>query len=183
MDQAQITEASTTVVFVADPRCWPITYDEVLTLGVRTGALTSDRANYYRKMVGLFFTTGPWGMLGPFKRAYLALRSLFKPTPFAISSARDASVYVRAQTMLTAATFMIAAKSAGIDSSPMEGFDERRVKELLKIPSYMSVPIIVALGYLDESDTTPMSVRLPLTRKVSMNYFGNLISGEMGDKR
>ena len=62
--------------------------------------------------------------------------------------------------MLTAMTFMLAAEAAGLSTLPMEGFDERRVRNVLRIPSPHIIPVIVAVGY-----PTPLvskKTRLPI---------------------
>jgi nitroreductase len=173
MDQAQVVEAPATVVFVADSRVWPGDFQRMLELSVRVGSMDDERADFLRRTVRLFYETGPFGLFGIAKRGGAALRRLFMPTPSVISSTRDATIYVRSQTMLAAATFMIAARSAGLDTSPMEGFDEVRLKKLLQIPPHMTVPVIVAVGYMQEDDQTPMSVRLPVHDKLSVDRFGN----------
>ena len=75
--------------------------------------------------------------------------------------------------MLAASTFMIAAKSVGIVTCPMEGFDEHRLMKLLEIPDYMTVPIIVTAGYPLE---TPRTARLPLEEKLSFDLFPNKLA-------
>ena len=92
----------------------------------------------------------------------------------------EAKNYVRSQTMLAAATFMIAAKGAGLDTCPMEGFDEHRIKKLLAIPAHMSVPVIVAVGYPlnpEEQNEKPQSYRFPLREKLSVDVFTNRLKG------
>ena len=74
--------------------------------------------------------------------------------------------------MLSAATFMIAAAGAGLGTSPMEGFDEYRLKRLLAIPMNYTVPIIIAVGYSADSSDARLSVRLPLADKLSRDLFG-----------
>ncbi len=171
MDQRQVTEAPVVVVFVADPECWKEQYDRVLELSRKSGALPEEVCRFYRKNVDLLFRTGPFGLFGFLKKFGIPLRRLLKPTPSAITSPTDARNYVKAQTMLSAATFMIAARSFGLDTSPMEGFDESRVRRILKIPASMSVPVMIALGYADQSEQAERSARIPLSEKVRINLF------------
>ncbi len=67
---------------------------------------------------------------------------------------------------------MIAASAAGLDTCPMEGFDELRLKRLLKIPSYMTVPVIIPVGTAAVR-ADKQSIRLPLADKLSFNLFDN----------
>ncbi|MCB0343531.1 MAG: nitroreductase family protein [Bdellovibrionales bacterium] len=171
MNQRQVTEAPVLIAFVSDPDCWKEQFDQILELGRKAGSMPDELCRFYRKNVNMLFAIGPLGLFGLIKRLALPLRRLFKPTPHAITSAADARNYVKTQTMLSAATFMIAARSVGLDTSPMEGFDESRVKKILKIPTRMSVPLLIALGYASDTEEASRSVRLPLSEKVRINLF------------
>jgi len=50
-------------------------------------------------------------------------------------------------TSLVAQTYVLAATSHGLATCIMEGFDARRVKEILDIPDRYGVPMIIATGY------------------------------------
>ncbi len=175
MEQPQVGEAPMTVVFVADPRAWRSSYERVLALGLETKRMTERHVNFNRKMVKLLFRTGPFGMYGLGKKIAVPIRRLFKPTPTPITSQQEAAAYVRSHTMLAAMNFMIAAKSIGLDTSPMEGFDEERLKKLLAIPSWMTVPIIIAIGHPLDDETPQPSIRLPLEEKLSLDLFPNRV--------
>ena len=181
MDQPQVGEAPMTVVFIADPRVWRTTYGRVLSLGIDSKRMTERHAAFNRKMVNLLFRTGPLGIYGLGKKIAVPLRRLLKPTPNVITSQQEAAHYVRSHTMLAAMTFMVAAKSIGLDTSPMEGFDEERLKKLLAIPSWMTVPVIISIGYPLDDETPPASVRLPLEEKLSLDLFPNRV--KKGPKR
>ena len=177
LDQSQIIEAPATVVFVANPHAWKDHYPSILERSLATAAITEDYANLCSKMVRQFFNLGPLGLGGFFKRISLPLRRLRTPTPDLISTPEGATSYVRAQVMLAAATFLIAASGRGLASNPIEGFDESRLKKLLAIPRYMSVPLVVALGYPHEHDVQPTSYRQPLSEKLSIEIFSELWPG------
>ena len=48
---------------------------------------------------------------------------------------------------------MLAAKSLGIDTHPMDGFDHEGVKKEFNIPDNYWIPLLLAVGYFDESNT------------------------------
>ncbi len=181
MGQAQVLEAPAVVVFLADPECWKTSYPEVIAQGLVSKRMGEAQVSLYRKSVRLLFRNGPFGLMGLAKRLALPVRRLFKPTPTVITSAKEAEQYVRAQTMLAASTFMIAAQSAGLITCPMEGFDEYRLKRLLAIPRRFTIPLIVPIGYpLDShmaAEYKALPVRLPLERKVSLDLFPNRLKG------
>jgi nitroreductase len=64
------------------------------------------------------------------------------------------------QVSLSAMVFMLAATAAGLGTCPMEGFDEARVKKILKIPSYMIVVVVIPVGY--SADGELKRSRIPL---------------------
>ena len=52
-----------------------------------------------------------------------------------------------------AMTLMLAAKNAGLDSHPMDGFDHDAVKREFKIPDRFWIPLLMAIGHFDQSKT------------------------------
>lgn len=50
-----------------------------------------------------------------------------------------------------AMSLMLAAKSLGLDTHPMDGFDHEAVKKEFKIPDHYWVPVLIAMGYFDTS--------------------------------
>jgi nitroreductase len=45
---------------------------------------------------------------------------------------------------------MLAAKDAGLDSHPMDGFDHEEVRKAFNIPDNFYVPMLLAIGYFNE---------------------------------
>ena len=74
---------------------------------------------------------------------------------------------------LMAQTFVMAAESHDLATCIMEGFDARRVQQILQIPDRYTVPLVVATGYEYENpqdfSTTP---RLDLHEVVFNERFG-----------
>ena len=62
----------------------------------------------------------------------------------------DARVVVHKTCALAAQTFMLAMSNEGYDTCPMEGFDSRRVKNILNLPFGAEVNMIVSCGIRDE---------------------------------
>jgi nitroreductase len=55
---------------------------------------------------------------------------------------------------LMAQTFVYSAESHELATCMMEGFDARRVKEILRVPDRYAIPLIVATGYEYEDPST-----------------------------
>jgi nitroreductase len=63
--------------------------------------------------------------------------------------------------------FMLAATAAGLGTCPMEGFDEDRVKKILKIPAHLLVVVVIPIGY--SRDDKLKRSRMPLENIVHRN--------------
>ncbi len=76
-------------------------------------------------------------------------------------------------TALLAQTLVYAAASHDLATCLMEGYDGRKVQDILRIPDRYAVPLLVAVGYEYEDpkdfESTP---RLPLEEVVFQNTFG-----------
>jgi nitroreductase len=76
-------------------------------------------------------------------------------------------------TALLAQTFVYAAESHDLATTMMEGFDPRRVKDILRIPDRYGVPLMVATGYEYEDDTdSEPTRRLDVSEVVFEDTFG-----------
>lgn len=87
----------------------------------------------------------------------------------------DSTSWSEKNTALAAQTYMLAAASMGIQTAPMEGFDERRLCSELQIPiDEYSVPIVVATGYAtDESNSARRNPRYKMEDICYEDRFGN----------
>ena len=45
---------------------------------------------------------------------------------------------------------MVAAKDAGLDSHPMDGFDHEGVRKAFNVPDNYFVPMLIAVGYFND---------------------------------
>ncbi|MDX5476953.1 MAG: nitroreductase family protein, partial [Cyclobacteriaceae bacterium] len=61
-------------------------------------------------------------------------------------SETDVRISVHKSAALAAMTFMYAMKAEGCDTCPMEGFDSKRVKQLLNLPSGAEINMIIGCG-------------------------------------
>ena len=50
-------------------------------------------------------------------------------------------------------SLMLAAKSLGIESHPIDGFNHDKVAEEFKIPNNYYIPLLISFGYFDEAKT------------------------------
>jgi nitroreductase len=77
------------------------------------------------------------------------------------------------QTALLAQSFVLGATSHNLATCIMEGFDPRRVKEILRIPDRYGIPMVVATGYDYETEApASLTPRLNLEEVVFRDTFG-----------
>ncbi|MDA2916972.1 nitroreductase family protein [Nitrospinae bacterium AH_259_B05_G02_I21] len=139
--QPKILEAPATVICCGETTGWATTLEEMLAEGLRLGAYTEGYSDHVRKAAGP--VVEGWGP----------------------------DLWVNRHIMIAATCLMLAAESLGVESCPMEGFEEERVKEAFDIPEDVRVVCIVSLGYATEPPKA-FPGRLPLETLVFWQGYG-----------
>lgn len=103
-----------------------------------------DRKLYYGKLMPFLYARF-FGILGLFRKTAVTLTGLFTPIVREVSE-RDVRTVQHKTCALAAQTFMIAMANEKYDTCPLEGFDSRRVKKILHLPSTAEINMIVACG-------------------------------------
>lgn len=103
-----------------------------------------DRQFYYNRLMPFIYSRF-FGLLGFFRKILAASISLFRPMVTSVAES-DMRVVVHKTCGLAAQTFMIAMAEIGYDTCPLEGFDSRRVKKLLKLPCSAEINMIIPCG-------------------------------------
>lgn len=101
---------------------------------------------YYRKIAPIHYNQGPLGIFGFAKKAAGAIVGLSRPVPRGPYSINEMKIWATKSTALGAENLMLALRAHGYDSCPMEGFDEVRVRKLLKLPNKGLVTMVLAVG-------------------------------------
>lgn len=124
-NQRQIGEAPVVLICCGDRTAGSTdNIESVIQLGAARGAMTDAFADYMRSQIPAFFENQP--------------------------SFGSIEAWTNRHTMLAVAHVMIAARSLGVDSCPMEGFIAAQVKEAFHIPDTLDVCCILCLGYANE---------------------------------
>lgn len=106
-----------------------------------------DRELYYGKIMPFIYARF-YGILG-FARFILSRAiGLFRPMMRQVSES-DMRVVVHKSCALAAQTFMIAMANEGYDTCPLEGFDSKLIKKLLKLPHSAEINMVIACGTRD----------------------------------
>ncbi|EWM27486.1 nitroreductase-like protein [Nannochloropsis gaditana] len=183
----RVRTAPVTVVFAADvesSRLMP----QVVALLRQAGTFPEGFLKKIPFFANLFSTGYPFSLLrwclywG--KRVAMHVVGWFKAVP----RLERPETWAVKNTMLAAMTFMLAASSHGLTTCPMEGFDARRLRHLLGLPTRYVLPVVVSLGYAAtpgeeaaqggkeghavSSKQPPPSLRFPMEEVVCEEAYG-----------
>lgn len=103
-----------------------------------------DRELYYGKLMPFLYARF-FGILGLFRVLLAKVTGLFRPIVREVSEC-DMRVTVNKSCALAAQTFMIAMANEKYDTCPLEGFDSKRIKKLLKLPSGAGINMVIPCG-------------------------------------
>ena len=103
-----------------------------------------DREMYYGKIMPFLYARF-FGILGFFRKMIAVPVSFFRPMMLQVSE-NDARVVAHKSCGLAAQTFMVAMANEEYDTCPMEGFDSKRVKNILNLPSGSEINMIISCG-------------------------------------
>lgn len=101
---------------------------------------------YYKKMVPMMYDSGFMGISGQLKKAYASIRGIYKPTPRGPYTADAMRLWAVKSTSLASAHLMLAYRSFGYDTCPMEGFDARLVSQIVEPPKGAEIVMVLAVG-------------------------------------
>lgn len=103
-----------------------------------------DREMYYGKLMPFLYARF-FGILGLFRVLLTKVIGLFHPIVREVSEC-DMRAVVHKSCALAAQTFMIAMANEGYDTCPLEGFDSKQIKRLLKLPCGAEVNMVIPCG-------------------------------------
>jgi nitroreductase len=87
---------------------------------------------------------------------------VFRPVIYQVSE-NDMRVVVLKTYALAAQTFMLAMAKERYDTCPMEGFDSRKVKHLLKLPYGAEINMVISCGILEKNGVWGDRMRIPFS--------------------
>ena len=118
------------------------------------------RWNLYYGRVMPFLYARFFGLLGGLRKIMVALIGLFRPIIYQVSE-HDTRVVVHKTCALAAQTFMLAMASEGYDTCPLEGFDSKLVKRMLKLPLGAEINMVIPCGIRAEGGVWGDRMRIP----------------------
>jgi nitroreductase len=154
LSQQSATTARQMVVFVTRQDLYKKRLKDILKLETENVLKNSplekqakrvkSKQMYYGKVMPMLYIKF-FGVLGFFRKIIVNVIGLFRPIIYEVSES-DMRVVVHKTCALAAQTFMLAMANENYDTCPMEGFDSRRVKRILKLPYGAEINMIVSCG-------------------------------------
>lgn len=154
LDQTAASTAQELVVFVVRQDLYKKRSQEVLSFerenirrnspAERQEKRIKDREMYYGKIMPFLYARF-FGILGFFRKMIAVPVSFFRPMMLQVSE-NDARIVAHKSCGLAAQTFMIAMANEEYDTCPMEGFDSKRVKNILNLPSGAEINMVISCG-------------------------------------
>lgn len=123
---------------------------------------------YYRFLMPFMYMRDPFGIMGVIRKTLSLVMGLKGPF-YRAGGAAQQRITVHKSCALAAQTFMLSIASAGFHTCPMEGFDEQRVKKILKLPRRAEINMIIAVGKGTEKGIWGPRFRVPNEEVIFMH--------------
>jgi len=144
-DQPKVEEASLVLIMVADPAGVEENIDPALDSWIELGFMKPEMKENYKGMAAALY-----GTLDSLQRKVFAVKN----------------------TSLFAMNLMLAAKGMGLETHPMDGFDQDAVKKEFNIPEDKIIPMLIAVGQLKKGITLlPRAFRRDFDSIVHLNSY------------
>jgi nitroreductase len=162
LNQPAAKTASELIICVARRDTWKKHAVQMIEFfNAQEGETPKSVLSYYSNLVYLANTVGPFGFLGIVKKILIGFKRINGITPSGNSSIADMRVWAHKSTALACENLMLAFRAYGYDSCPMEGFDEKKIKKLLKLPRGAEPTMIISAGKRAENGIYAPRIRFP----------------------
>ena len=118
--------------------------------------------NYYTKIIPTLYTDF-LGILGVLKRFFATVQGISKPMYRQVMQS-DLDIVAHKSTALAAQNFMISMAANNYDTCPMEGFDSKRVKAILGLPSEAMITMVISCGIRGKGGVYGPQFRVPFNQ-------------------
>lgn len=144
-NQTKVEEASAVLIMVADPKGVEENLERALDSWQELGYIKPDIKQTYRETAKNLY-----GDEDSLRRKIFAVKN----------------------TALYAMNIMLAAKGLGLETHPMDGFDEQCIKKEFNIPNDKIIPMLIAVGHLKSGITLlPRAFRRGLSEFVNFEKY------------
>lgn len=169
LNQQSATTAPQMVVFVTRQDLYPKRAKNMKDLEIQNVLNNSPKEKQEKRIISWKMYYGrimPFlyfrflGLFGVIRKIIVNMIGLFRPIVYQVSE-NDIRVVVHKTCALAAQTFMLAMADENYDTCPMEGFDSKKVKGILKLPYGAEINMVVSCGIRDENGVWGDRMRLP----------------------
>ncbi len=144
--QGTARQASQLIVVVSRIDTWKRNRNLLIQQMQKDAPINGQIKDYYYKIIPFLYTQDPFGILGTLKYLILNTVGLFRPIFRRPAHRSDLFEVVTKSAALACENFMLAIAAQGFGSCPMEGFDEHRVKKILKLNYQSRVVMVISVG-------------------------------------
>lgn len=160
LSQSAARKANQLIVVTADPALWRRSQKPLIEWATSTNARKSVKL-YYEKLIPFIYRWGYFNSLVPIKYLLANTVGLFRPMARGPYSRRDSQEVAIKSAALAAENFVLAIAAQEFDTCMMEGFDESRVRCLLKLKCSERVVMVISIGRQDPKGIWGPRFRLP----------------------
>lgn len=114
---------------------------------------------YYGKVMPFLYARF-FGIIGLMRKLAVNIVGLFRPIIYQVSE-NDMRVVVHKTCALAAQTFMLAMSNEKYDTCPMEGFESRMLKSILKLPYGAEINMVISCGIREDNGVWGDRMRIP----------------------
>ncbi|MBT9302493.1 nitroreductase family protein [Pseudomonas sp. TAE6080] len=123
--------------------------------------------HFYKNSAPFQYNQGWLGWRGLLKRQMVRLMGFRRPVMRTPNSLEQMRLWAVKSTALAAQNLMLAFQSHGYSTCPMEGFDEKRLKQVLPVPKGAIPVMLLAVGMPGERAVYNPRLRFPLNQRVA----------------
>ncbi len=152
LNQSAARTASDLIVVTASPSAWRRSYPALVQYALDVKAPQMVIA-YYTRLFPMMYRWGFMNSIGLIKKIIYFVTGLFRPIMRRPATLRDIQEICIKSSALAAENFVLAMTAQGYSTCMMEGFDEVRVKKLLKLKKNDRVVMVIAVGHEAERGT------------------------------
>lgn len=163
--QPAASTAAELVVCVARTKTWKQNCKKMLeTFKVEEGKgerIPKSAWYYYQKLAPIMYNQGFLGVRGKIKKIIITAVGVFRVVPREPNSQEEMKLWATKSSALACENFMLAARAYGYDTCPMEGYDARRIRKLLKLPSDAAPVMVISIGKRSSKGIYGPQIRFP----------------------
>ena len=126
-NQPKVEQASADLIVIANPKAAIEHADDIVNSWLELGYITEGNKEAVKSAI-----VDSYGV-----------KDNVIPEKAKLKATRDSSLF--------AMNFMITARCFGFETHPMDGFNDKKLRDFIKLPDYKIITMVIAIGYKDQS--------------------------------